>query len=212
MFCWGQSFVSVYRGRLVSEVPRTSSSTKSACCQPTPSNPTAAAVLVRCLPCVTRWQLAIVPSQGLHVCVACSCRRLWLSSLPSFLPLASSPSTCESDEQTSALVCSRSCGIKLQQRRGVACQHCTLTAPTGQMASNNRGPAGSCGSAVGALQAMCVQCRQLTGYACVALCCAGACSGWLWVTIAMNESELLATAGMDALVGVHHPLQPTAVL
>jgi hypothetical protein len=46
---------------------------------------------------------------------------------------------------------------------------------------------------------------QLTGYMCMwcaALCCAGDCSGWLWVTIAMNESELLATAGMDALVRV----------
>jgi hypothetical protein len=27
-------------------------------------------------------------------------------------------------------------------------------------------------------------------------------SAWLWVTIAMSENELLATAGMDALVSV----------
>jgi hypothetical protein len=26
------------------------------------------------------------------------------------------------------------------------------------------------------------------------------CSGWLWVVLLMSESELLATAGMDALV------------
>lgn len=26
------------------------------------------------------------------------------------------------------------------------------------------------------------------------------CSAWLWITITMSENELLATAGMDALV------------
>lgn len=36
-------------------------------------------------------------------------------------------------------------------------------------------------------------------YICMHLC-VWCCSGWLWTTVAMSESELLATAGMDALV------------
>jgi len=52
----------------------------------------------------------------------------------------------------------------------------------------------------------------LASVGCVHLCL-WCCSGWLWTTVAMSESELLATAGMDALVSTtyitsQHSTQP----
>lgn len=107
-----------------------------------------------------------------YVCVSCSCRRLWPSSLLSFLPLASLPSTCESDGQTPALACSRSWHTTLSSA-GV------LRAGTAHSQHNCRWlPISMAQLAVVVPQlALCRRCVYNAGPAdgmcvCVALCCA----------------------------------------